>query len=180
MNNYNGWSCIRTIQLTQDQFAVVDEIDYEYLNQYNWFASHDKDINGYYALRTQNMGYLNGKQKRKNIVMHRRIMEKIVGRELKRTEVIDHINHNPLDNTRDNLRIVSNRQNCQNRKRKGSSKYPGVYWKKNAKKWRAHIQINGKPKHLGYFNNEREAARAYEKACRELVGEEIVCKTIRQ
>lgn len=166
---------VKTIKLTQDQFAIVDDEDYEYLNQWPWCAAYSKSISGFYAQRNQNIGTINGKQK--TIRMHRAIMGRILGRELKRTEVIDHINHDPLDNTRENLRIVSTRQNNQNKKSKTSSKYPGVCWNKQRNKWKAYITLNGKQKHLGYFMDEREAAKAYEKACRTYVGEELICKS---
>lgn len=166
----------KTLKLTQKQVAMVDNIDFEYLNQYNWSAAYNNHIKGFYAVRCKYIGMINGKKKNKMTRMHRLIMEKTLGRELKESEIVDHINHDPLDNRRKNLRVVSQRQNHQNLKSNQTSKYPGVFWEKNVKKWRAKIEIEGKQKHLGLFTNEREAAKAYEQACRELVGEELVCK----
>ena len=82
------------------------------------------------------------------------------------SSVIDHIDSNPLNNRLENLRVVSHRENTTfgTLKRDTSSKYTGVYWNKNAKKWKAQIKINGKQKHLGYFNSELEAAEAYKNA----------------
>lgn len=168
---------VKKIPLTQGQHALVDDEDFEFLTQWKWYASYYLHINNYYAQRAQHIGFFNGKQKMKTIMMHRLIMEEIAGHELKRSEEIDHINHNPLDNRRENLRIATKRQNQQNQKRKTSSKYPGICWHKVSKKWRARITLNGKRKELGLFDDEREAAKAYERACRELVGEELVCKS---
>lgn len=92
---------------------------------------------------------------------------------------VDHINNDSLRNTRANLRIVSNRQNCQNKKYKGKSRFPGVSWDKYMKQWAARIRIKNKRIHLGYFKDEREAAKAYEKANRKYNKEEIVCKIVR-
>jgi hypothetical protein len=168
---------VKKIELTQNQVALVDDEDYEFLNQNKWHAAYDNKVKGFYARRKEYIVMFNGERKGKTINMHRVIMGRVLDRELKRTEVIDHINHNICDNRRKNLRMVSNRQNMQNQKRKTTSKYPGVYWNKAIKKWMAYIQLNGKLKHLGVFTDEREAAKAYERACRELVGEELVCKT---
>jgi hypothetical protein len=173
----NDWKCMRAIELTQNQFAIVDNEDYEFLNQNKWYASYCPSTNGFYAKRAQYLGIFNGKQKMTSVRMHRVVMEGVIGRELKQKEFIDHINHDPLDNRRDNLRIATTRQNNQNRKDKfkKSSEYPGVCWSDSRHKWRASITLNKKHTHLGYFEDEREAAKAYEQACRE-EGEELICK----
>jgi hypothetical protein len=168
---------VKKIELTQGQVAIVDNIDFDYLNQWKWCADYNLKSKGYYAMRTKHLGVVDGKRKQKRIRMHRVVIEHIFGRELQRKEFIDHINHDPLDNRRQNLRVVSHRQNLQNQKRKTTSKYPGVCWSNATQKWRAYIHLNGKLKSLGYHSDEREAAKAYEKACRELVGEELVCKS---
>lgn len=88
--------------------------------------------------------------------------------------VVDHINHNGLDNRRRNLRIVTAKQNSWNMrsaKGRGTSNYKGVGWVKNKRKWRASISIDNKPKHLGYFEDEKKAAAAYDKAAKEHRGE---------
>lgn len=86
--------------------------------------------------------------------------------------VIDHINGDKTNNTLSNLRIVSNRDNSTICYRKDkinfTSKYIGVSWKKEVTKWRAQIRINGVKKHLGYFDNELEAAECYQKALNKL------------
>jgi hypothetical protein len=167
---------VKTIELTQGQHALVDDQDFDFLNQWKWYANYNKALKGFYAQMGKYIGVVNGKQKMKIIRMHRLIMERVIGRELKRNEVIDHENHNPLDNRLENLRIVSHRQNLQNQKRKTSSKYPGVYWHKRDKKWIARITLNSKRKHLGSFVNEVEAFEAYKSAVHQLTGEKLACE----
>jgi hypothetical protein len=89
--------------------------------------------------------------------------------------VVDHINHNGLDNRKANLRHATRAQNNFNRliiiREDSSSKYKGVSWRKRKKKWRARICINGERKHIGYFKDEIHAAKAYDKAAKKYHGE---------
>ena len=80
--------------------------------------------------------------------------------------VVDHINKNKLDNSFENLRIITNRENCSNKFERNLP--TGVCWFKCSKKYRAQIQINGKVKCLGYFLTPQEASEAYEKALAEI------------
>lgn len=82
--------------------------------------------------------------------------------------VVDHINNNPLDNRLENLQIITTREN-NSKDRKGSSKYTGVCWSKNDKKWKSGIVINGKNIHLGYFKCEEEASNAYQNKLKEVI-----------
>ena len=85
------------------------------------------------------------------------------------TLVVDHINNVSTDNRLSNLQLISNRENTSKDKKGGSSKYVGVYWNKATKKWVAHIKINGKLKHLGYFEEEVEAHNAYQSKLNEVL-----------
>lgn len=138
------------IPLTQGKFAIVDDEDYERLNQYKWYASWSKHTKSYYALRSKRT---NGK--RRSVGMAGEILRLKYGD--KRQS--DHIDHNTLDNRRSNLRIVSNQQNNFNRKNPR-----GYYWNKHTRKYHASIGINGKKIHLGYFQTTREARSAYLRA----------------
>tara|TARA_R110002167_G_scaffold13328_1_gene55721 strand:+ start:254 stop:772 length:519 start_codon:yes stop_codon:yes gene_type:complete len=77
------------------------------------------------------------------------------------TEVIDHIDNNPLNNKLYNLQRTNQRVNTSKDKKGGTSKYIGVSWYKNCNKWVSKIEINGKGKTIGYFADEKEAAQAY-------------------
>ena len=166
------------IPLTQDKVTIVDTNDYNELINYHWMTTTNNN-RVFYAQRSIYLGR-NGRggSKSKTLTLHRHIMK------TPKDMHTDHINGNGLDNRRSNLRLCTirqNQQNQKNRRNKKSSKYPGVSFDKKAKKWRAYIHINGKHKHLGYFENSKEgekwAAECYELACRELLQEQLICKT---
>jgi len=125
--------------------ALVDDKDFEYLNQFKWFVSPKG-----YVTRTL-----------KGIKMHRVILEltnpKIQG---------DHINRDKLDNQRNNLRIATNAQNCSNRVFT-KNKYKGVCFDKSTNKFIGQITHNGKH-YLSRHKTELEAALWYNKKAVEL------------
>ena len=152
---------MKEIPLTQGKVAIVDDEDYKYLSQFKWCAH--KVYNIFYAVRN-----IREDGKQKTLQMHTAILGRKDGFEC------DHINGNGLDNRRSNLRLVTHRQNEQNRHKKKTSKYPGIYWNKQNKKWEALIRINGKRIHLGLFNDEYKAYLAYCKAVKEMTGQECL------
>lgn len=82
--------------------------------------------------------------------------------------IVDHKNNIKSDNFLDNLQLITTRQNQSKDKKKGSSKYTGVCFKKNKNTWQAAIRINGKIKHLGYSKSEEEASLLYQNALKQI------------
>lgn len=78
--------------------------------------------------------------------------------------VVDHIDNDKLNNNLSNLQLTTMRHNSSKDRRGGSSKHTGVFWYKARKKWRSYIYINGKRIHLGYFEKELDAHKAYQNA----------------
>lgn len=148
---------MKKISLTQDKFALVDDIDYGFLMQWKWCL----DSHGY---AKRNSRKSDGFDKRITIRMHQIVLIRKLGHS--NFKEADHKNQNKLDNQRNNLRPASNSQNRRNRKSyKGSlSKFKGVCWHKCNKKWSVEIGFEGRRKHLGYFTDEVEAAKAYNRA----------------
>lgn len=146
----------KELLLSQGKVAIISEEDYEWASQYKWSIVYgDKTGKLFYAQRI-----VQKDNKRTVYRLHREIMK------AKHGEFVDHIDGNGLNNTRENLRIVSHRENMQNQKnRGGKSKFRGVYFNKSARKWRAQIQANGKRKYLGSYDTEEAASEAFKNAC---------------
>ena len=148
------------IKLTQGKVALVDDEDFEYLNQWKWHAH--KEYQTYYALRQSYSEF--GKR------TIQRMHHVVLGKPTSGLEC-DHRDGNGLNNQRDNLRIVTKRQNAQNRHHPKSSQYPGVCKYRN--QWIVRIRVNGGRKFLGGFNDEIAAFNAYRNAV-EKIGENIL------
>jgi len=151
------------VGLTQGKYAIVDPDNYYWLSQHKWYAA--RGGHSFYAARGK---WSKIQKKRLSIMMHSVILAPPPGR------VTDHINHNGLDNREANLRIATlaqNARNCRQNKKGKSSKYRGVWYNKQNKKWRATIMLNRKRRQIGYFKKEIDAAKAYDRAAKQLHGE---------
>ena len=124
---------MKRIPLTQGQFAIVDDEDFEWLNQYKWHIH--KGGNTFYAVR---------KLKNRTVSMHRVIMDVLPG------EHIDHRNHKGFDNRKTNMRICSAAQNQWNQRKN----HLGIFESKYQNKWCASISHNGKRIYLGIDNTK--------------------------
>lgn len=156
------------IPLTQGQVTIVDDED-AYLTNCKWLAKFAPKYGGggtYLAARSINRSG--------TIYMHRVIMAQMSGRLfLLREEQVDHIDLNPLNNRRSNLRLASQQQNSANQRKPKSntSGFKGVSWDKENRKWKAQITHGGANHSLGRFDTPEEAHAAYCKAAEELHGE---------
>lgn len=151
---------MKKIPLTQCKFALVDDADFDWLNQWKWHTL--KGGKNFYAQRNVQSG-----DKRRKVLMHREI--------LPGPARVDHRDRDGLNNQRGNLRAASHRQNIHNqRKREGrTTPFKGVYPRTNGAKeprWESQIRINGCLRYLGLFSDEKDAARAYNNAAVEAYG----------
>ena len=154
-------SFMKEIKLNQGYSTKVDDDDFEYLSQWKWCIQDKKNL---YPRRTKRIG--GGKVI--SFLMHRVIM-KITDRYV----IVDHKDHDTLNNQKVNLRVCSRSDNNSNvRSAKGSiSKYLGVTWNKPNKKWIAAITKNYRRIHIGCFQSEKQAALAYNERAKEIHGE---------
>lgn len=142
---------MKEILLTQGKVTIVDDEDYERLNQVKWHAHTNGSI--FYAVRT-----CRGNKNRKGVKMHREILNAPPGMHC------DHINSDGLDNRKENLRLCTQQQNMCNKRnayRNNKSGIKGVSWNKKQKKFVAQIQLGGKKIHLGSYNVLGDADSAY-------------------
>lgn len=146
-------------------FALVDPDDVDAVSGYRWYAvDTDPKKTGRYKR------YVMTIRDRKTYYMHRLVAGvSDQGREVE----VDHMNHDSLDNRRSNLRVVNRSENQRNRRKTKelTSRFKGVCWHIRGRKWMARITFEKDSKHLGMFDDEVEAARAYDAAARELFGE---------
>lgn len=149
---------------------LVDDEDYERINQFNW--TDGGTIRRYFSVKRKiKEGYAFNINASRTTIAYVSIANEVM--QCFDGQMFDHIDRDPANNQKLNLRLCTHQQNGMNRtKQKNvSSKYMGVSWHKTISKWIARIKKNGKLFHLGYFLKEEDAARAYNNAAKELFGE---------
>lgn len=153
---------MKYIKLTQDKSVLVDDEDFDYLNQWKWHYHKSRNSGGYAARHTTRS---NGKRQR--IFMHILINKTPVDLDT------DHKNGDTLDNRRSNLRSITHQQNGWNRKSNfnSTSGYKGVSWHKATGKWRVRVCANSEREFTAYFTDKTEAAKAYDAKAAELFGQ---------
>lgn len=142
------------ICLSKSRYTIIDREDLEKVMKFNWSFSAG------YIVTNNPEAPINR--------LHRYIMDLY-----DINKIVDHLNRNPCDNRKCNLRVCTAQQNSMNRKPKkgGSSIYKGVYFDRRCNKWLAKIALNTKPTYIGLFSDEIEAAKAYDKKAKQLFGE---------
>lgn len=151
------------IPLTQGQMALIDDEDFELVNQHNWHAAWNEHGKTFYAMTNT--------VRRDGTITTEYMHRLILG--AKRGQHVDHIHHLTLDNRRSEIRLCNNAQNAHNSgpKFNNTSGYKGVCWHKHTKKWRARIRVSGKRIFLGYYLTPEAAHSAYCEAAHRLHGE---------
>lgn len=155
------WSQCVLVPISGGLFAKIDQADADVVLSYSW---HLRKTSGdhVYAQTSIRRG-----KSVKRLRMHHLIVPRMPG------TVTDHINGDTLDNRRANLRRCSVAQNCQNQAlgKRNTSGYRGVSWQADKRRWRAYISVNGRKRFLGRYTQAEDAARAFDKAAREIWGE---------
>ena len=154
------------VRVTKGMTAYVDIPDHEDVKAFIWYASLHCTGGDVKAIQRN---VVRGQGKRGTEMLHRHICGLKFGDAL----CVDHINHNPLDNRRDNLRACTHQQNTLNRTnyKNTPTRLKGITWNKSRKKWASQLRAHGRQHHLGCFPNPVDAARAYDTKAIELFGE---------
>jgi len=151
------------LSISNGKVALIPEQCYDSLINFKWTACCSRGKT-WYAVSAPN-------ERRHS--MHRLVWNLINGPIPKGME-IDHIDGNGLNNSIENLRLVTPQQNHFNtrlKKLNNTSKFKGVSWNEQCKNWRASIIFNDKFIHIGRYKSEIEAAKAYDRKAKELFGE---------
>ncbi len=160
------------IELTKGSHCIVSDEDREHLVAMGKWCTQVKDNGARYAVRTLNYKHADGHWTTRQLRMHDVVATRMFGA-ITPGLLVDHIDHDTLNNTRDNLRLATRAQQQANRRKTkpSSSRFKGVHWDCVKKKWRVRPTVEGKKTDLGYFSDEIEAAAAYETFIKRACGE---------
>src|SRR5690606_9127745 len=146
------------------RFTLMDPEDYHLVRDFAWYARRTGRPDARRSI------YVHGRRNgsKEYAYMHRLILG-ITDPRVK----VDHINRDPLDNRRANLRVATQAENTFNRgpMRNAASRFKGVTWYPKNQKWVARIRIDGEQRYLGIYGSEEDAARAYDAAAFKAFGE---------
>jgi hypothetical protein len=167
----SGKISMKIIKIAKKYEIKIDETEYEKYSQQNYVWDIVYKRRGVIRyVRVMPRGSAGAKEARKQFKRYRlhRLIMGITDPKI----IVDHINRNPLDNRKSNLRLCTIAENSRNSgiiSSRNTSGYKGVT--KSSKKWLARIEFNGKKMYLGSFNTPQAAAEAYDKKAVELFGE---------
>ena len=146
-NNYTVFGQHTIMELNSKKYCIIDTEDYDLVKDYNWCVANIKSL----YVQTNIVDKLT--KKRTTLKLHRLIMNP------PKEFVIDHINHNTLDNTKSNLRVCTHKENLENVNKylTNNSGYRGIYRHKKSNKWQVNIIHNSKNIYGGLFTDIKEA-----------------------
>ena len=173
-NNYiideeNGIAKIELNRRKEENlWAIIDleDLDRVLSIPYTWFAKYDEDIDNFYAVTSWHIPNSN---KSKPVHLHQFIMNA-------NGKIVDHENHDTLDDRKENLRVIADSNNSRNRKsrnKNNKSGYRNVCWDKRENVWLVQLQIDGKCKRIGKFPKDQleEAGKFAEEMRKKYYGE---------
>lgn len=158
---YNKWRFVDNIAIGTTSTGIdfyIDLDDYENCKNICWHTNHGKQTED---------NYIYGSKDKKQFPLHQFLLGKVEGL------VVDHINHNTMDNRRKNLRMVTLSENAMNQRIKSNntSGVKGVRWHKATQKWQVDITVNQKQIYLGVYENFDEAVKVRKQAEEKYFGE---------
>lgn len=167
------------IELTKGSVCRVSAEDYCFLKSMGRWCTQVKDNGARYAVRTLNYKHERGHWTTKQLKMHDVVAARMFG-DIPEGMVVDHIDHDTLNNCRSNLRLATRSQQQANRRKTkpASSRFKGVSWDSQKRKWRVRPTVQGKKTDLGYFDDEVAAANAYKSFVERAFGEFACTETI--
>ncbi len=151
---------MKELQLTQGQVALIDDEDWERVNLHKWCARWDAKSRQFMPVRSMTVD-----GRTRTVYLSRFIVEAPPDLD------VDHVDHNWLNATRQNLRICTTRQNMQNRHKRSANPFKGITRYRDTSRWIAQINDNGHAVNLGIYPDAHAAALAYDAKAREVFGE---------